>query len=97
MKITRRKFYVLIATLLLGIPIFRYIYSLISDARKTTKLKGKLTSPSYKIGHKLWSKIFVKPKETFELDVLIIGGGVAGLSAAREFKKRGINRRKASN
>lgn len=91
MKITRRKFYVLIATLLLGIPIFRYIYSLISDARKTTKLNGKLTSPSYKIGHKLWSKIFVKPKETVELDVLIIGGGVAGLSAARELKKRGIN------
>ena len=50
-------------------------------------IKGKLLGPSFKAGHLLRQGLTVIPTKTEEKKVVIIGGGVSGLSAARWLKQ----------
>ncbi len=50
-------------------------------------LAGQLFGPSHKAGHLLRTGITITPKFTEKVAVVIVGGGVAGLSAARWIKK----------
>ncbi|MCL9807147.1 FAD-dependent oxidoreductase [Flavobacterium amniphilum] len=50
----------------------------------------KVTGANHILGHRLWTKDFPKPSETVNVPVLIIGGGVTGLSAARQLVKKGF-------
>jgi hypothetical protein len=50
-------------------------------------IAGKLMGPNAALGHRLRSMNFPKPSKKIVTDILIIGGGVAGLSAARYLKK----------
>lgn len=58
--------------------------------QKAVSLLVKLTGTSHILGHRLWAKDFPKPSEQIEIPYLIIGGGISGLSAARQLKKNGI-------
>lgn len=49
----------------------------------------QLSGAKHVLGHKLWAKNFPKPVETLETEVLIIGAGISGLSAARALTKLG--------
>lgn len=51
----------------------------------------KLSGTNHILGHRLQTKDFPKISRTIEIPYLIIGGGIAGLSAGRQFKKRGID------
>lgn len=50
----------------------------------------KIWGKNHILGHRLYLKNFPKVNETVYKDIVIIGGGVAGLSAARALEKRGL-------
>ncbi|MCU0434262.1 MAG: FAD-dependent oxidoreductase [Bacteroidia bacterium] len=53
-------------------------------------IAGKLTGSGSEVGHRLREGNFPSPQRTQKVSTLIIGGGVAGLSAARQLKKVGV-------
>jgi phytoene dehydrogenase-like protein len=58
------------------------------------KLAGtviRLMGTNHVLGHRLWAKSFPKPASELTIPYLIIGGGITGLSAARQLVKRGID------
>lgn len=55
-------------------------------------IPGKLMGPSSTMGHKIRDhQPFPEPSETMKTDIIIVGGGIAGLSAAWWLKKQGYN------
>ena len=54
-------------------------------------ISGSIIGASHKIGHKLRSGGFPPPTETIEKDIVIVGGGIAGLSAAWKLQKSGVS------
>ena len=79
-------------TSFLGLPL-----ALASGCSLTTpKLppKGRIVGGSASVGHRIRDGVTLEvPEEApTEVDVLIVGGGVAGLSAARKLKQSGIDR-----
>jgi hypothetical protein len=81
----RRQFIKLSATLAAGIP-------LLHGCKPVRKLvAGKIVGASAQLGHLLRDgKISGPPQKTIQTGVVIIGGGVSGLTAARELGKAGI-------
>lgn len=82
---TRRNFLKGIAAVLLLAPLVQ------ACKQKVVSLLVKLTGTSHILGHRLWAKDFPGSSRQIEIPYLILGGGIAGLSAARQLSKRGIN------
>src|SRR5688500_14334225 len=80
--ISRREFFVR-STQGLGASIL--IPSLESCTR--SGFTGKIMGPNAALGHRLRTMDFAPPTDTVHTEILIIGGGVAGLSAGRYLKK----------
>jgi hypothetical protein len=80
--ISRRKFFIT-ATQGLGASL---LLPSIESCNPPT-FTGKIIGPNATLGHRLRTMDFAAPKETVHTHTLIIGGGVAGLSAARYLKK----------
>ena len=53
------------------------------------EFKGEVLGPAMALGHRLRNPDFPAPTETIKLDIAIVGGGVAGLSAAWQLTRRG--------
>ncbi|WP_291151196.1 NAD(P)/FAD-dependent oxidoreductase [Flavobacterium sp. UBA7680] len=81
----RRNFVKGIAASLLLIPFLQFC----SD--KIAVLMIRLSGTNHLLGHRLWIKDFPKPTQQIKIPYLIIGGGISGLSAARQFQKKGIS------
>lgn len=81
---TRRGFLKAIAAAILLAPVVH------ACRKKAIALLVKLTKTNHILGHRLWAKNFPKPITTIKIPYLIIGGGISGLSAARQLKKNGI-------
>ena len=64
--------------------------ALLPSCTPKKKIKGKILGSSAHIGHLLRDKTFEKPSEVAQKDVVIVGAGVSGLSAAYHLKKAGI-------
>lgn len=63
---------------------------LVSCKDKLIEIALKLTGTNHILGHRLWLKNFPKPTKEIQIPYLIVGGGISGLSAARQFKRKGI-------
>jgi protoporphyrinogen oxidase len=59
--------------------------------RKSILWVKEIQGPSHAIGHRLRKPDFPAPSAEQNTRVLIVGGGIAGLSAARWLKKHGMN------
>lgn len=81
---SRRNFFKIVATSLLVIPF------LDACKEKVITLMIRLSGTNHILGHKLRVKNFPKPTQEISIPYLIVGGGISGLSAARQLTKRGI-------
>lgn len=82
---SRRFFLKSIAASLLVIPFLQ------SCQEKVVTLLIRLSGTNHILGHRLWVKNFPKPTRQIHIPYLIVGGGISGLSAARQFSKKGID------
>lgn len=82
---SRRNFVKGIGASLLLIPFLQFC----SD--KIVHLLIRLSGTNHLLGHRLWIKDFPKPTSQIHIPYLIVGGGISGLSAARQFHKKGIS------
>lgn len=83
-KITRRTFFKTVA--FLGV----LSAAVTSCKEKIVSFYFKKTMTNYNLGHRLWLKDFPEVTEVSHIKYVIIGGGISGLSAARQFVKKGI-------
>lgn len=63
-----------------------------SKKDKYGHITGKIHGASAAIGHQLRDTTFTTPQHIEEFDVVIVGSGIAGLSAARVLQQNGIHR-----
>lgn len=82
---SRRNFFKIIATSLLFIPF------LDACKEKVVTLLIRLSGTNHILGHQLRVQDFPKPTQEISVSYLIVGGGISGLSAARQLTKKGIN------
>ena len=79
MRTTRRKF---IGT------VSASAAAMLVGCQKRTKFPGAIVGASSMAGHRLRTGTFPPPSEMIEAGVVIIGGGIAGLAAARRLDQR---------
>jgi hypothetical protein len=79
MRTTRRKF---IGT------VSASAAALLVSCQKRRKFSGAIVGASAAAGHRLRTGTFPAPSKTIEAAVVIIGGGIAGLAAARRLDQR---------
>lgn len=87
----RRKFVFKGAVALAGFPFLGRYLSACSPARQAA-IPGKLSGPSFKAGHLLRTAMSVVPAPSQQAEVVIVGGGVAGLSARRWLHRHGAGK-----
>ncbi|PYU78827.1 MAG: twin-arginine translocation pathway signal protein, partial [Acidobacteria bacterium] len=80
LKLGRRKFLGLGSAALVGLSL-----------KSEKKIEGSFVNDSFQIGHLLRDRAgFPAAKRTEKYPVVIVGGGIAGLSAAWRLRKRGF-------
>lgn len=82
---SRRRFLLGISAVAVTIPFLQFCRN------KTAAALVWLTGTRYVLGHRLWTKDFPRPSLTRKVPYLIVGGGISGLSAARQLSKDGIS------
>jgi protoporphyrinogen oxidase len=83
-KITRRTFFKTVAFLSV------LSAAVTSCKEKVVSFYFRKTMTNYSLGHRLWLKDFPEVTEVSHIKYVIVGGGISGLSAARQFVKKGI-------
>jgi hypothetical protein len=81
---SRRSFFKIIAASLLVVPF------LDACKEKVITLLIRLSGTNHILGHRLRVQNFPKPTKEITIPYLIVGGGISGLSAARQLTKKGI-------
>ncbi|MCB6231254.1 NAD(P)-binding protein [Flavobacterium psychrophilum] len=81
---SRRSFFKIIAASLLLVPF------LDACKEKVITLLIRLSGTNHILGHQLRVQNFPKPTKEITIPYLIVGGGISGLSAARQLTKKGI-------
>ena len=81
MKVGRRKFLSASSAALAGLSL-----------KSEPKIEGSFVNDSFQVGHLLRDRAtFPPPKRAEKFPVVIVGGGIAGLSAAWRLRKRGFS------
>lgn len=91
MNISRRKFILGSITAIGALALGRYteFFSTLSKL-PARRIPGELLGASSSLGHKLRSGGFPPPASTVEKEVVIVGGGIAGLAAGYRLAKSGV-------
>ncbi|MFV8357623.1 NAD(P)-binding protein [Flavobacterium sp. XS1P32] len=84
-NISRRFFVKTVGLALLAVPFLQ------ACQEKAIQVLIRLSGTNHILGHRLRTKNFPKPTKQIYIPFLIVGGGIAGLSAARQFSKKGIH------
>lgn len=79
-KLSRRQFLATSAVALAGCK---------PSAITPHKFTGQLLGPSASVGHLLREALAIRPRQVEKKSIAIVGGGIAGLSAARRLQQRG--------
>lgn len=80
MKVSRRQFLQASSAALVGLSL-----------KAHRPIAGSFVNDSFQLGHKLRDRAaFPSPKQVVRTPVVIVGGGIAGLSAAWRFQKKGF-------
>ena len=87
---TRRNFLIRAALAFSSIPFIAFIINSCKPKEKV-KIPGKIVGADFSTGHKLRGVMSGTPSEILEFKYVIVGGGVAGLSAGRWLKKNNID------
>ncbi len=85
MKVSRRSFLGMGAALATALGFGRFLPA----AAEQPAVTGKILGASAKIGHQLRGGTFPAISSTIQKDVVIVGGGIAGLGAGYRLKKAG--------
>ena len=81
MKLGRRKFLGLGSAALVGLSL-----------KGDKKIEGSFVNDSFQMGHLLRDRVaFPAAQRVEKIPVVIVGGGIAGLSAAWRLRKRGFS------
>lgn len=88
MKITRRHILKSGAALLAALGLPRFAGPAFASA--SAAVPGEILGAAAAAGHKLWQMGFAEPAEILQKDVVIVGGGIAGLGAAYRLHKAGV-------
>lgn len=81
----RRTFFKGVAAALLLVPLLQ------ACKEKAVTLLIRLSGTNHLLGHRLRSPDFPKPVSRIEVPYLIVGGGISGLSAARQLSIKGVS------
>jgi hypothetical protein len=83
---SRRNFIkgILAASIVVMVPLLNACHE------KAIALLIRLSGTNHILGHKLRIRNFPKPTRQIHIPYLIVGGGISGLSAARQFSKKGF-------
>jgi hypothetical protein len=82
---SRRNFFKVVGVSLLVLPFLQ------ACKEKTITLLIRLSGTNHILGHRLRVKNFPKPNRQIHIPYLIVGGGISGLSAARQFVQSGVS------
>ncbi len=74
-----------------GLAAFTSLTGFAASCKKKTAVRGTIIGSSAQVGHLLRDNKFSEPADITAKDVVIIGGGVSGLSAARALQNSGIS------
>ena len=85
--ISRRNF---VARAAQGLGLSMVLPSL-QACHKPSVIPGQIMGPNAALGHRLRTMDFGAPADSVRTDIVVVGGGVAGLSAARYLKKHTDN------
>ncbi|MFV8332066.1 NAD(P)-binding protein [Flavobacterium sp. GSP14] len=84
-NISRRFFVKTVGLALLAVPFLQ------ACQEKAIQVLIRLSGTNHILGHRLRTKNFPKPTKKIHVPFLIVGGGIAGLSAARQLSKKEIH------
>lgn len=92
-RFSRRKLFPLLLTPFLPISCKKFLFE--SNLPQTplknpNNIPGQILGGNFKAGHLLRKNQFSKPTKTLETDVVIVGGGISGLSAGWFFERNGF-------
>jgi protoporphyrinogen oxidase len=87
-RFTRRDFFKFVPLLILGLISVGLGMTKLFSPKLSQRFKGKIQGANAKIGHMMRMGKFPEPTSTQEVDTVIVGGGMAGLSAGWWLNKK---------
>jgi len=85
MKLNRREFVLASVSLAMIAGLGKFL-----NHKGEVTISGNIVGAASGVGHKLRDNVFPQPSEFISKDLVIIGGGIAGLSAAWKLNKSGF-------